>query len=206
MKEVLILCNGMPPSAELFEEYRAKADYLIGADGGAQTILQLGGEPDIVTGDMDSFDHRREYPFEIRYDADQETNDLEKALWLAADQRATHVSILGATGQRLDQTLKNLSVLKQFNQRFESLHMADDYGRTRLIGPAFEEEFVIGTKLSLFPLSGRVAGITTSGLKYSLNNEALENGVRDGSSNEVTGNPVRITYTDGDLLLYTLRS
>jgi len=206
MKEVLILCNGTPPSAELFEQYRAKADYLIGADGGAQIILQLGAEPDIVTGDMDSFDHQQEYPFEIHYNADQETNDLEKALWLAVQQEATHVSILGATGQRLDQTLKNLSVLKQFNKRFESLHLADDYGRTRLIGPEFEEEFVIGTKLSLFPLSGRVSGITTSGLKYSLNNEALENGVRDGSSNEVIDNPVRITYTEGDLLLFTLRS
>lgn len=206
MKKVLILCNGMPPSATLFEEYRAKADYLIGADGGAQTILQLGGRPDIVTGDMDSFDHRQEYPFEVRYNADQETNDLEKALSLAADYGATHVSILGGTGQRLDQTLKNLSVLKQFNDRFEALHMADDYGLTRLIGPEFEEQFEIGTNLSLFPLSGRVSGITTSGLKYSLTDEALENGVRDGSSNEVVASPVRITYKEGDLLLFTLHS
>ena len=206
MKKALILCNGTPPSAELFEQYRANADYLIGADGGAQTILRLGGKPDIVTGDMDSFDHRQKHPFEVRYNADQETNDLEKALRLAFDQQATHVSILGATGQRLDQTLKNLSVLKQFDDRFEAMHMADDYGRTRLIGPEFEEEFGIGTKLSLFPLSGRVTGITTSGLKYSLTNEALENGVRDGSSNEVIDNPVRITYKEGDLLLFTLRS
>jgi thiamine pyrophosphokinase len=58
----------------------------------------------------------------------------------------------------------------------------------------------IGTDISLYPISGKVEGIVTHGLKYSLHDEFLENGVRDGSSNEVVSNPVRIQYKRGYLL------
>jgi thiamine pyrophosphokinase len=202
MKKVLILCNGHPPSEQLFREYCTNADYFIAADGGGNIALNLGASPDVVIGDLDSFDKNRDEEFEIIFKPDQETNDLEKALQLARKERATHVQVLGATGLRLDQTLKNLSVLKQFDAHFEELRFRDNFGETRLIEKDFSEEIPIGTTISLFPLSGKVTGISTSGLKYPLKKEALENGVRDGSSNEVTSNPVQITYKKGDLLLF----
>ena len=109
------------------------------------------------------------------------------------------------TGQRIDQTLKNLSVLKQFNDRFQTLVFEDNYGITRLIPPKFTDDIPLGTTVSLFPLSGRVEGIRTKGLKYQLKDEALENGVRDGSSNQVADTPVEIQYRSGDLLLFVAR-
>lgn len=205
MKKTLILCNGNPPSEQLFREYRAKADFFIAADGGGNIALQFGSDPDVVIGDLDSFDGSDEEAFEIVFDPDQESNDLEKALALAREEEATHVHVLGATGHRVDQTLKNLSVLKQFDDQFEELHFADNFGEIRLLESSFRQEFEIGTQISLFPLSGRVSGITTIGLKYSLKDEALENGVRDGSSNEVVENPVQITHKKGDLLLFIAR-
>lgn len=205
MKEVLILCNGEPPVKELFQKYRAKADYFIAADGGGNIALQFDEKPDAVVGDLDSFRSSGQESFEIIFRPDQETNDLEKALDLAQEEQATHVNILGATGLRLDQTLKNLSVLKQYNKKFKQLRIIDNYGDVRLIESPFEEDITVGTQISLFPLSGRVSGITTIGLKYPLKNEALENGVRDGSSNEVIKSPVKITHKQGDLLLFVAR-
>lgn len=202
MKKVLILCNGHPPSGNLFRKYFTNADYFIAADGGGNIALELGTSPDVIIGDLDSFDKNRDEEFEIIFKPDQETNDLEKALQLALKKQATHVHVLGATGLRLDQTLKNLSVLKQFSPYFEELYFRDNFGKTRLLEKEFSEEIPIGTTLSLFPLSGKVTGISTSGLKYPLNKEALENGVRDGSSNKVIDNPVEITYKKGDLLLF----
>lgn len=202
MKQVLILCNGKAPSQQLLREYRANAEYFIAADGGGNIARQYNLVPDVVIGDLDSFEERSGDAFEVIQDPDQYANDLEKALQLARQEQATHVHVLGATGLRLDHTLKNLSVLKQFHDYFEVLRMRDDFGEIRLLDPAFEEAFEPGTQLSLFPLSGRVSGITTAGLKYPLNDEALENGVRDGSSNEVVESPVRITHQSGDLLLY----
>lgn len=205
MKEVLVLCNGDPPSDKLFRQCRANAEYFIAADGGANIARKFGAEPDIVIGDLDSFEKLEEDTFEIAFQPDQETNDLEKALLHAQEKQATHIHILGATGQRLDHTLKNLSVLKQFDSHFEELLIRDNYGDTMLIEKSFQQEIAIGTQISLFPLSGRVSGITTEGLKYPLKNGILENGVRDGSSNEVVESHVRITYKQGDLLLFLAR-
>jgi len=202
MKKVLILCNGNPPSEQLFYQSRANAEYFIAADGGGNIARDFGVQPNIVIGDLDSFEKFEEDTYEIVFDPDQESNDLEKALHHAVDIRATHVHILGGTGQRLDHTLKNLSVLKQFNNYFEELLLKDDFGDTRLIGKSFQEEIAIGTQVSLFPLSGKVSGVTTKGLKYSLKNETLENGIRDGSSNEVIENPIEINYKHGDLLFF----
>lgn len=205
MKKVLILCNGKPPTEDLFQKYRARADYFIAADGGGNIALQFNVTPDAVVGDLDSFQGSDTASFEIIFRPDQETNDLEKALDLAYKEQCTHVSILGATGLRLDQTLKNLSVLKQYDEKFEQLRIIDNYGEIRLLETPFEEDIEVGTQISLFPLSGRVSGITTIGLKYPLKNEVLENGVRDGSSNEVVQNPVKITHKRGDLLLFVAR-
>ncbi|HKK45500.1 MAG TPA: thiamine diphosphokinase [Balneolaceae bacterium] len=205
MKKVLILCNGNPPSEKLFRQCRADAEYFIAADGGGNIARNFGVSPDTVIGDLDSFEKCDEDTFEVLFQADQESNDLEKALHHAKKKNASHVHILGATGQRLDHTLKNLSVLKQFHNHFRELLLKDDFGDTRLIDKSFRKEIAIGTQVSLFPLSGKVIGITTKGLKYPLQNEALENGIRDGSSNEVVENPIEITYKHGDLLLFLAR-
>jgi len=202
MKHTLILCNGSPPSEDLLREYRANSDHFIAADGGGNIALQHNLTPDVVIGDLDSFDGSPDNDFEVIHKPDQYANDLEKALAHALQQQATHVHILGATGLRLDHTLKNLSVLKQFHDQFIELRMRDNFGETRLLDLNFREEFPTGTSLSLFPLSGKVTGITTSGLKYPLDDGVLENGVRDGSSNETIEALIEITHKRGDLLLF----
>lgn len=201
----LIVCNGRPPSKSLFDKWHDWSDYVIAADGGTQVVRSLNAEPDAAIGDMDSFEPDGSESFKVISDSDQETNDLEKALNLAVQEKATHITVLGATGQRVDHTLKNLSVLKQFDSRFEELIFRDDYGDLLLLPKQYSTELPIHTALSLFPLSGAVSGIVTEGLEYPLNNEQIENGVRDGSSNRVISNPVSITHKEGDLLLFVGR-
>lgn len=206
MKRVLILCNGRPPGEDLFHKCRAKSDYFIAADGGGNIARAFDAQPDIVIGDLDSFEPATGDSFQVISRPGQESNDLEKAISRAREQGGTHLLILGATGYRLDHTLKNLSVLVQFDDDFEELVVEDDFGTTRILDKSFQTELPVGTQLSLFPLSGKVTAISTEGLKYPLNKESLENGVRDGSSNEVISNPVKITHQKGDLLLYTARN
>lgn len=198
----LILCNGLAPAPSLFKRRLEESDLFIAADGGGNTARDLGTLPDVVIGDLDSFIEEPEDTFNIIRDPDQETNDLEKALGFALKREVTDVVVLGVTGQRIDQTLKNLSVLKQFDHQFNSLIFEDDFGRIMLLPRSYAAELPVGTTVSLFPLSGRVEGIQTSGLKYTLNDEALENGVRDGSSNKVISPYVEIRHQSGDLLLF----
>ncbi|MDX1585519.1 MAG: thiamine diphosphokinase [Balneolaceae bacterium] len=203
--KTLILCNGLPPSEELFKECQQWADYLIAADGGGNVAHRLNVVPDVVIGDMDSFNYPDSESYKVVFDPDQETNDLEKALKKAIDEGAMEVIVLGATGKRLDQTLKNLSVMKQFNSSFNSLVYRDNFGDTFILPDIYRKELEPGTQVSLFPLSGKVTGIHTEGLKYSLTDEKLMNGVRDGSSNEVVSSPIEITHKEGDLLMFIAR-
>lgn len=203
--DILILCNGLPPSKPLFEQAYEWADFFIAADGGANTALSMGIEPDVVIGDMDSFNPSDDRSLKVIKDPDQYSNDLEKALGLATDKEAGSVIVLGAIGRRVDQTLKNLSVLKQFYNQFEELLFRDDYGDLKLIESPYSAELEAGTTVSLFPLSGKVTGIKTEGLMYPLENEALENGVKDGSSNKVVSSPVNISFEEGDLILFVGR-
>lgn len=201
MKKAIILCNGEPPVKNQVEELLTDQSLFIAADGGADIAKSFGLLPDLVIGDLDSYNPAAEDSFPVIHDPDQETNDLEKALNYALKQNISEAIVFGATGLRIDQTLKNLSVLKQFRNRFRSLIFRDTICDILLPESPFRKVLPAGTTVSLFPLSGRVDGITTKGLRYSLDDETLENGVRDGSSNESREPEVVIEFKKGDLLV-----
>lgn len=204
MMDVIIICDGTAPSKSQILKLINRDTTIIAADGGANTAYLLGFEPDYITGDLDSYTPTCDEKAEILRVDDQETNDLEKALNLALEKGFKNVVVLGATGKRLDHTLKNLSVLKQFNPAFDSIVFKDPHSEFFLIDSPFRQQFPVGTAISLFPLSGRVDGINTKGLLYPLNDESLINGIRDGSSNKTIKKEIEITYKRGDLLLFVI--
>ena len=202
----LIVSNGFPPARELLEIEIQKADLVIGADGGGNRILDHGFIPHAVIGDLDSFEKPEDPGFEVIHKPDQETNDLEKALSHILQQEARTCTVLGAFGKRMDHALKNLSVLKKFNDTFEELVYKDERFDAFLISDSFKAERPVGTIISLFPLSGEVRGVSTSGLKYSLNKEVLKNGERDGTSNETISEEFHIETEAGDLVIFVERN
>lgn len=201
-KKATILCNGFPPLKPQLLEALTNSDLFIAADGGANVAGEFRLQPDVVIGDMDSYVKTGEETFPVIKDLDQETNDLEKALTYALENKITDVIVFGATGYRLDHTLKNLSVMKQFDSKFNTLLFRDRYSDIFLIQSPFSLEIPLYTAISLFPLSGRVEGITTKGLKYPLSDGIMENGVRDGSSNLSIEKKIEIEFKKGDLLLF----
>lgn len=209
----MICCNGRPPAGALLHQAASWAEYIVAADGGANVLLSHAIIPDAITGDMDSYS-RQAFERFLKYrkqhesspektpdffpNPDQESNDLEKALKLVLTRakvphstEKTEVLICGATGYRLDHSLKNLSVMQQFSSRLPRIFMIDDYVCSFVHPPRKTLQFSlpVATPVSLFPLSGRVEGLTSRGLKYELQNDFLENGRRDGSSNEVFAGP-----------------
>lgn len=201
-KHAVILCDGDPPSKSLLLKEIEQSDFFIVTDGGAYTALKYELDPDVVIGDMDSFTASGDYSFTIVKDDDQDSNDLEKALNYALKRGYTHIEVLGASGQRIDHTLKNISVLKQFTPKFKSIYFRDIYGISFILPKHYTMDKPKGTIVSLFPVSGKAEGIKTTGLKYPLNNESLENGVKDGSSNEIEQSPSEISYEKGELLIF----
>lgn len=201
-KSAIILCNGEPPYKFQLESALLYSDLFIAADGGGNTALDFNIMPDLIIGDLDSFSNQTGSSFTVIKIADQNSNDLEKALTHAKNANITSVTVFGATGRRVDHTVKNLSVMKRFNHQFNQLLYRDKFCDIKLITSPHTETLPVETSVSLFPLSGRVTGINTNGLKYKLINGTLENGVLDGSSNETIKPSVEITFESGDLLLF----
>ncbi len=206
MSYALVVCNGEPPGSTQLVARAKKASLVVAADGGIVPLLNADLKPDVLIGDLDSSNGPYPSGMKVVMDPDQETNDLEKALNFVHVSGYQQVIVMGATGLRLDQTLKNLSVLAQFHSKFERIHFEDNLCSIRMADRNTDLSLPIGTGISLFPLSGKVDGIVTHGLKYPLFKESLENGIRDGSSNEVVDTPVSIRYESGSLLLIINRN
>lgn len=200
--KTVILCDGRQPGSGPLKKELDESEYFIAADGGGNVARRLNLSPDIVIGDMDSYVPAENEKAKIIHDADQETNDLEKSLNHALKLKSTDVVVFGAVGRRLDHTLKNLSVLCRFKSSFSSLVFKDIHGEIFLLPRKFIRTYPVGTTLSLFPISGIAEGISTKGLAYTLTDESLENGVRDGTSNKSVSPEIEITHKKGDLLLF----
>lgn len=196
----LLLANGEPPSQSLFRHFYQKTDLHIALDGGAMVFHKQGKEADYLIGDLDSIPNDHTFSCPIIHDPDQETNDLEKGLAFCKKKNVPSCYILGATGRRLDHALKNLSVLAQFDAHFHDICLIDADFEIRLLPKTYRHHGWKGQVISLFPLSGRVEGISTQGLAYPLKNEALENGHRDGSSNHAIDAEWSVSHQKGQLI------
>ena len=195
----LIVCGGTPPTKKLLEAEIEQADLTIGADSGGYVFLGFKHLADVVIGDLDSFKYTNHEGVNVIEDPDQETNDLEKALNYALKQGATSAIVLGTLGKRIDHTIKNLSVLQQFYPKFESIVFRDDYGDMILAQSPYKPNLEPGTIISFFHVGAPVTGFSSTGVLFPLENSALEMGVQDGTSNEITSKDAEITFDGGYL-------
>ncbi len=195
----LIVCGGTPPTKQLFESEVKNAQLAIGADSGGYVFLGFKHLPDVVIGDLDSFKYTNHEGVNVIHNPDQDTNDLEKALDYAFQKGAQHCIVLGALGKRFDHTIKNISVLQQFQSKFESIIFRDDYGDLFLTTSPFKAHYDVGTVISFFPVGNAVNGFSSKGVKYPLSNSALVMGVQDGTSNEIISSEAEVVFDGGFL-------
>ena len=201
----VVVGNGPAPSRSLLVGLLEQGGLLLCADGGANTIAGYGLVPDAVVGDLDSVDSSLQQRWTktewVKVDADDTGTDLQKVLDHAHQRQVRSAVLTGGTGARTDHTLWNLSLLGRFADRLD-LAIVDDDCLIRLISGLVRFEAPLGLKLSLCPLAGPVDGITTQGLRWSLNEDRLVPGERDGISNETVDSTVEIRVDGaGHLLL-----
>jgi thiamine pyrophosphokinase len=205
MKRALILANGNPPSKRLFRKYLSSADCFICADGGANTAVRFDSIPHLIIGDFDSMQKETLHVFNkvvLKKLKDQNSTDLEKALTAAIRKKCSEIVVLGATGGRLDHAIGNLSALAKFSSKTD-IKFIDDTGEYIPVGHALEITLPVGTTISLLPLS-RCGGIVTTGLKWNLNNESLQLGIRESTSNSVISSQVTIKVRSGYLIAFVM--
>ena len=113
---IVILANGNYPSHEVPLGYLGRADLIVCCDGAVEKLVTNGLEPGIIIGDLDSVTPalKRKYAGIIVQDLDQDTNDLTKAVNWCVDRNYYNLVILGATGNREDHTIGNISLLAEY--------------------------------------------------------------------------------------------
>ncbi|MBS4028239.1 MAG: thiamine diphosphokinase [Ignavibacteriales bacterium] len=203
----LIIANGILPSKKTINNLKRAADIIICADGGANGARKNALKPDIILGDFDSITPATKKYFvnvpQILIE-NQNSTDLEKAICFCIVKKIPSVAIIGVIGDRIDHSTGSLGCFKKFGHLIE-ITIVDTVGVLTQIHKYVKLKTKKGEKISLIPLE-RCTGVTTKNLKYNLNNDALELGVREGISNEATSSPVSISVKKGTLLLYRFHS
>jgi thiamine pyrophosphokinase len=186
------------------------AELVIAADGGAGSLDRLGRIPDRLVGDLDSVDVELVERLAAagmridRHPVDKEASDTELAVEAAHDAGATELVMLGAMGgPRLDHELANLLVLA--DPALAGRDVKAVRGGTQVRALHGGHRLVLsgssGDLVTLLPIGGDVAGVTTEGLRWQLDEATLRMGRSRGLSNEVVGSPASVRITDGTLLV-----
>ena len=188
---VTLVAGGPVRRAEL-RAAQIWAPQIVAADGGADRVLALGGEPVAVVGDLDSLSEaaRARLGARVHEVPEQETTDFDKALRAI---RAPLVLALGLIGGRADHALAALSGLMQ--------HRLAGGGPVILLGsqdvifaapPVLDLALRIGDRLSIYPLAP-VTG-RSLGLEWPIDGLSLTPMGRIGTSNRVSAAQVRLEF------------
>lgn len=190
----IVIVGGGSVDAELLRELYASGCRLIGADGGADQIVDAGLKPEVIVGDFDSLREPLSWLGKTRLIQlpEQETTDFEKALY---STRAPVTIGLGMTGGRFDHTLAALDAMARYARK-RHIVLVDEQDIALGLTREFAFEVAAGDRVSIHPL----APITfwhSDGLEYPLDAVKLAPGVRTGTSNMATTGAFAIQPEEG---------
>jgi thiamine pyrophosphokinase len=181
---------------------------VIAVDGGLNRAIAAGIRPDVVVGDFDSVDPAVLAEFArtggevVTHPTDKNQTDLELALDLAEPGDA--LVVVGGDGQdRFDHLLGELTHLAYRASEFESItlhyppavvHVLRSIQSVELIGEP-------GSIVSIIPIVLTARGVTTTGLRWPLDEEDLRIGSTRGVSNEMLGTTAKVAIDQGLVLV-----
>lgn len=215
MKHIIVVSGGKTDDAFVDRVLREeKPELLIAADSGMEYFYRTGRKPDIIIGDFDSAGtealafFRGQPEIEIRQLVpEKDDTDTEAAIRLAISMGAESITLLGATGCRLDHVLGNIELLGIGLKQHIPIVMCDAYNRIRMInhGITLHREEQFGKYVSLIPYTEEVKELTLKGFKYPLERARLKGFCSLGVSNEIVETEAEITFEEGILLVIESR-
>lgn len=184
-------------------------DWVLAADGGLHNCRLLGLAPAVIIGDLDSVSASELPRLQsigttlVQHPERKDETDLELALAFAVAHGAQEVLVLGALGDRWDQTLANALLLASPTLAAVPASLADGLQLVTLARPGAPLTLHgrPGDRLSLLPLAGDAGGVTTDGLEYQLKGETLRFTATRGVSNTFLGATATVRLTAGLLLV-----
>lgn len=189
-------------------------EVIVAADRGMEFLYRAKFLPDIIVGDFDSVDEeildyfRGQQQIDVcARPAEKDDTDTECAIREAIARGAKEITIIGATGTRIDHMLGNIALLGIGLEEGIKIELLDPNNRIRMIdGPVtLRRSEQYGKYISLIPFSDHVTGVTLTGMKYPLTNHTMNGFCSLGVSNEIAEEEATITLAEGRLLIVEAR-
>lgn len=195
-KRVLGVLAGddVPPN---LKAWLVKADLILAADGGADTVSALDVKPDWVIGDLDSLKTSRESFGRVEQDLDQSTTDCDKLLSLASRLGVARLTLTCVEGRRPDHFLATLQSAARSSLE---ISFAFRQGMGWIVRPGLTREIETTGKVSLLPLTA-CTGVGLAGMKWELSGVDMSPVGLTSISNQGVG-LVRASVESGVALLY----
>jgi thiamine pyrophosphokinase len=216
MNKIGIIISGGAIEAPFALEFLKKktAGIMIAVDRGLEFMYKYAVEPTHIVGDFDSIDpavisyYKSEAKVPIReFNPVKDASDTEIAIRLAIELGVNELWIIGGTGTRLDHVLANIQSLKIAANANVKAYLLDSHNCISLLEKSVSlcKKEAFGPYFSLFPLGGRVEGLTIRGAKYPLVNHTLEPYDSLSVSNQFADDEVFIEFNKGTIILMETR-
>jgi thiamine pyrophosphokinase len=204
-----VVVIGGPPINKSVAKYLPRYDYVIAADSGLHSAIDLGLRVNLVIGDMDSVDPAVLISAAAngvtvqRMPHDKDATDTELALLAAVAYGSQQIVLVTGGGGRLDHQLGILSAMQHQALKDCDVSALWDTARIQLLrGPGLcTIHGKVGEVVGLIAQHGDALGVTTDGLKWPLNDETLEAHSSRGVSNELVATTATISLAHGQLFV-----
>ena len=188
---IVIICDGSFPRTEYPRYLICTADFIICCDGSLKKFIRnskaiFGAErlPDRVVGDMDSLPEslRKKHADIIVKIDEQEHNDQTKAFrWVMENiEDIESITILGATGQREDHTIGNISLLMEYARMYDlegmgiQVQMITDHATIVAVTDTVEMDCGEGRQISILSPDNTLR-IKSEGLRWKTDDVVFDN-------------------------------
>lgn len=224
MKHMLVVTGGHL-NIDFTKEYIKTLSYdkVFAVDKGLEYVDAMNMNPDYIVGDFDTVntDLLAMYEEKItneeistcieRHPVMKDETDTELALDIAIEAGADCITLLAATGSRLDHVLANMGLLIKLAKHNVKMYIVDETNRIQIMTRDNFQNCIISKKeqfgkyVSLVPITPCVKGVTCKGALYPLCKEDIYSGESRTVSNEIEEEYLEISISDGMMLVIESR-
>lgn len=213
MKEenkILIITGGRTEEEFLSKLLKQeKFSMMIAADRGLVLADRLKVQLDYIVGDFDSVPEAILNQYRMQsapiqtFPKEKDKTDTQIAIELAMSHHPTDITIVGATGSRMDHTLANIHLLLLPLQSGINACIMDQNNKLYLKQESFsiEKARQFGDYVSLLPFGEAVRELTLKGFYYPLDQVILSAGSSLGISNEIVDETAWVEFGEGIVLV-----
>lgn len=200
-KKAYIFASGPVSDYNFVSSLVDKDSYILCADGGLEHCLKCGISPDVVIGDMDSYNGKVDDKILIKHPTEKDDTDTSLCIKHAIEKGYNEIDVFGAIGGRFDHSFANVQLLLYCKERGVNCRLCDKETLFVVHNESVKMPVKKGTTISIFSISVKSNNITLKGFKYPLERAKMSNDFPLGVSNVSVSEEIEIAVEDGTLLV-----